>query len=246
MIPGLDVHAGYGVIDWQKVKDAGYRFAWLKCTEGNQGGGKFVDGQYARNVEEATKHGVVIGAYHFGFPLPEDGINKLRSPEEQAEIAFRNSKGLGSRQGELSPVIDAEWPEIAHWKKWGCTAPQMSEWFRRYCLAAEDLWCRPPVIYTYPNWWRELSKFADTSWAANYSLWYANYTHTGPGIPPDGANPPLLHWVSKTWKDWAVWQHSADGSTVKVPGINAAAVDRNVIKDEATFWKLQGYDFVVQ
>lgn len=241
MIPGIDTHAGYGVVDWQKVRDAGYRFAYLKCTEGNQGSGKFVDPQFSRGVAECKRLGLAVGAYHFAFPLPDDGKNKLRSPEEQAEIAFRNSQGLGSQVGELAHAVDAEWPDPASWAKWGCTGVQINDWFKRYCEASSALFGRQPIIYTYPSWWRHLSSLADTSWASAYDLWFANYAWTKEGHPPAGWSPPLLGWVNKTWSTWSICQHSADGSPVKVPGVNAAAVDRNVIKDEATFRALLGY-----
>ena len=128
MIYGLDLHAGYGVIDFDKVAASGVRFAWAKCTEGNQGGGKFVDPQFKRNVAECKRVGIAVGAYHFAFPLPEDGKNKFRSPKEQAEIAFRNSGGLGSQPGDLSPALDLEWPPPNEWKKWGVTAKDIADW----------------------------------------------------------------------------------------------------------------------
>lgn len=244
MIYGLDLHAGYGVIDFDKLAASGVRFAICKATQGNEGGGKYLDAQFNRNVAECRRVGIAVGAYHFPYPLPEDGKNKFRSPEEQAQIAFNMTGGLGSQPGDLSHAVDAEWPPPEEWAKWGCTAPQISEWLRRYCVKATELFGRPPLIYTYPNYWKHLSSLADTSWASEYDLWFANYSHPGEGHPAPGKNPPLLSWVSKTWTDWAVWQYSADGSTVKVPGIVAKAVDRNVIKDEPTLARLQGLEYI--
>lgn len=241
MIPGLDVHAGYGTIDWDRVASAGYRFAWAKCSEGNQGNGKFVDPQFARNVAECKRVGILVGAYHFAFPLPSDGKNKFRSAKEQAQIAFERSGGLGSEPGDLCHALDAEWPPTNEWSKWGCTAQQISDWLREYCEEATLLWGRPPIIYTYPAWWKTLSANADTSWASAYYLWFANYEWPGEGTPPDGWEPPLMSWVASTWSDWAVCQHSADGSPVKVPGIVAKYVDRNVCKDETTLSQLCGF-----
>lgn len=243
MIIGLDVHAGYGVIDWDRVAAAGYRFVWCKCSEGDQGMGKYIDAQYKRNVAEATRVGLAVGAYHFAFPLPSVGPNAPgNSPAEQVEYAYKNSAGLGSKPGDLSHAVDAEWPPTNEFAKWNCTPAQVSAWFKEYCELATVKFGRKPIIYTYPAWWKFLSENADTSWASEYDLWYANYSH--PNAAPTSGNPPLLSWVKKTWTDWAAWQHSADGSTVKVPGIVAKAVDRNVIKDEPTLARLQGLEYI--
>ncbi len=236
MIPGIDVYSGYGLIDWNLVRSAGYRFAWIKCVEGNEGR----DGAYQRNVQRARDAGLAVGAYHFAFPLPNHPAHPNRGPLEQAKLFYDGCSGLGSEAGELSPALDLEWPAPQDWHLWGCTAQQISEWGRECCEAMALLWGRLPVIYTYPSWWRELSRAADTTWAARYPLWFADYQWTKEGTPPDGWEPPHMSWVSKTWGEWVACQHSADGSSVRVPGIPACPVDRDVIRDEETFLRLTG------
>lgn len=233
MIPGCDVHAGYGLISWPVVASSGIRFAYMKCSQGNERPG--VDATYRRNVEHARANGIAVGAYHYAYCLPPHPDHPFRSPREEAEFAFRSCAGLGSQAGELSPVVDAEHPEPGDWAKWGCSAAQISEWLHEYCEAATLLWGRLPVIYTYPWWWRSLGA-ADVSWAAPYPLWMANYTHPGPGVPPDGSGPI----VPVPWQQWAVWQYSADGSKERVPGIPACPVDRDCIRNEATLAMLTG------
>jgi lysozyme len=239
MVPGVDVHSGYGLIHWGLVAQSGIRFAWVKCTQGNEFS---KDTCFERNIQRARENGIAVGAYHFAYPLPH-GIDKPRgrSPIEQAQAAFDGCSGLGGSPGELSPVVDAEWPSLAEWNKWGCTAKQISEWLHEYCEAATLLWGRKPVIYTYPDWWRGNARTyhglsdADISWASAYQLWMASYTYPLPGVP-DGGGPP----VPFPWRDWAAWQYSADGSQARVPGISACPVDRDCIKDEDTFDRLTG------
>lgn len=235
MIPGVDVYSGYGRIDWKAVAASGVRFAWIKSAEGNEPARD--DSAFRRNVDDAQEAGVIVGAYFFPYPLPYGpGLPAGRSPLEQAERAFRVCAGLGSQHGELSPCVDAEWPPPEEWVKWGCSAAQISEWLHDYCEAATILWGRLPVIYTYPWWWKALSA-ADVSWAAQYPLWMASYTHNGPGTPPIGKAPP----VPAPWKDWAAWQYSANGSLQRVPGIPACPVDRDCIRDEDTLKRLTGH-----
>jgi len=241
MIQGIDCHAGYGAINWA-VACAMVRFCYVKCTTGNQSG---VDAQFVANVAGCRERCVAVGAYHFAFPLPDHPDHPGRSPEEQAERAYRDSDGLGSCPGDLPHAVDAEWPAPQDAAGWGCTRPQIGEWLRRYCVRATALWGRPPVIYTYPSWWRWLSEGADVSWASEYLLWLADYDHPGPGMPRDGQQPSHLPWLARTWERETIWQYSADGSTERIPGIQAAAVDRNCIRDEATLARLRGVAEVI-
>lgn len=223
MIPGVDTWSGYGLIDWHQVYRAGYRFAIVKMAEGNEP--RRDDMLFRASVEGAKAAGLFVGGYFFPYPLPSGpGLPSGRAPEEQAERAFTVSQGLGMRPGELPHCVDAEWPEVGDWGRWGCDARQIGDWLKRYCQRATALWGRPPIIYTYPFWWRVLSTNADVSWAADYDLWIANYSHPGEGVPPATLQPI----VPSPWRRWRFWQHSAKGSPVRVPGIHACPVDRNV------------------
>lgn len=245
-LPGVDTHAGYGPIDADKLKAFGIRHLWAKCTEGDQGGGKYVDQQFARTVAECKRVGIPVGAYHFCFPLSggtvDRGANAVGdTPEEQLEYFWANSKGLGSQPGELSPAIDAEWPAPQDASKWGITRASINEWLKRFCELVAERWGRNPLIYTYPAWWKWLSEGADTSWASEYLVWWADYDHPGPGVPT--GTPSHWHW-QKTWENWAGWQYSADGSPTKVPGLNSVPVDRGCIRNERILDVLMGVDIL--
>lgn len=232
MIPGLDVYSGYGRINWKLVASAGYRFTWVKCAEGNDP--KKDDTSYRRNIDESRANGMAAGAYFFAYPLPYgEGKPTGRSPLDQAARFAEVSGLLGSRPGELAPAFDLEWPPPEQWSYWGCTAESISEWGREFCEAITLLWGRLPVIYTYP-WFESRLGVSDDHWAGRYPLWMAAYTHPGEGMPPESKEPP----IPPPWHDWAVWQHSADGSTVHVPGVPVSHVDRDVIKNEETFRRL--------
>lgn len=244
MIFGVDVHAGYGKIDWNKAaREGGVEFCWAKCSEGNQGrpGVWYRDPQYRDNVKGCKDNGVAVGAYHFAFPLPLNPKHPGRSPREQVDIAFDQCDGLGSEPGDLAPVVDVEWPAPENWEKWGCSPVQLSEWFREYCEYATEVWGRKPVIYTYPWWWREFSKGVlaageNLAWAGDYLLWMAAYLYPTADVPPDHASPP----VPFPWNDWAAWQFSAEKSYKRVAGIEACPVDRNCIRDASMLRRLQG------
>jgi lysozyme len=60
-VRGIDVSHHQGSIDWKRVKEADYTFAYLKATEGAD----FRDTRYQQNWAEARSVGLVVGAYHF-------------------------------------------------------------------------------------------------------------------------------------------------------------------------------------
>lgn len=72
-VQGIDVSNHQGKINWKLVKDDRVDFAYIKATEG----GDFVDNSFVFNWNEARKHNITIGAYHF-FTLCKSG-------EEQAK-----------------------------------------------------------------------------------------------------------------------------------------------------------------
>lgn len=226
MIVGVDVFSGYGRIDWARVAASGVKFAFVKCSEGNEPMRN--DSRFAENVAGCKAAGIYVGAYHFSYALTTKTVGDGRSPEEQARRAYGACGGLGMKPGELPPVIDAEWPEVGDWGKWGVTAASLSGWHRAYCEEATRLWGRKPIIYTYPFWWRTVNASVDQTWARDYPLWIANYTHSGLWSPPDDAKPI----IPNPWDDWVFWQFSAKGSTLQVPGIQACPVDRDVFRGD--------------
>lgn len=233
MIPGLDVYGGYGRINWKLVATAGYRFVWVKCGEGNEP--QKNDGSFRRNVDGARENGLAVGAYFVPYPVPHDANHPGRGPIEQARRFADISGLLGASPGELSPMVDLEWPPPEEWAKWGCDANQISEWGREHCEAIEIMWGRSPVVYQYP-WWEGKIGAANDHWAGRYPLCMAAYTHLGEGVPPTGKSPP----VPPPWMTWSAWQHSANGSSVRIPGVPVCPVDRDVIRDEETFLMLTG------
>jgi GH25 family lysozyme M1 (1,4-beta-N-acetylmuramidase) len=246
MLLGVDVWNGYGKIDWVKAKAAGVRFVIAKCTQGNDG----KDSRFDEYVAGAKAAGIPVGAYLYGYALPTVVGKSGRSPAAQAAALYEDSGGLGSNPGELPPVLDMEFPArwdrrkldsngalIDQWQRWGITGPEFIARWTLACLAEmERLFGRTPILYTYPDFWARLGAFGKLPEFKRYPLWIASYPKSAASQPlPDPASKPL---VPGPWSDFAIWQFSADGSPVKVPGIPACPLDRNVIKDENTLAKL--------
>jgi GH25 family lysozyme M1 (1,4-beta-N-acetylmuramidase) len=223
LVRGLDVSAAQGVVDWPSIAALGCRFAILKCSEGNRPGW---DPQFERNVAGAKAAGLVVGAYHFAYPLPNSGGD--RDPQSQAQHAFALSGGLGTRPGDLAPAFDFEWPAPPEWAKWGCDPAQLRAWALAYLVAAEALWGRKPMLYTYPDFWAHVGGASEPAFAA-YPLWMASYPH-GSAWPIDGDKPA----IPKPWADWACWQFTGGG--MHLP--NATPVDFDVMQSAETLQAL--------
>ena len=64
-VRGIDVSHHQGKIEWNKVKQENIHFVYIKATEG----GDFKDLEFKRNWNEASKVGLLKGAYHFFYIL---------------------------------------------------------------------------------------------------------------------------------------------------------------------------------
>lgn len=90
---GIDVSAHNGEIDFNMVRDEGYKFVFIKATEGTN----FKDKKFVDNIRRAKRSGLKVGAYHF-FRFDTDGrmqaINLMHS--------------LRNRQLDFPVAIDIE------------------------------------------------------------------------------------------------------------------------------------------
>lgn len=106
VVRGIDVSIVQGkAIDWQRVADAGIRFAYLKCTEGMG----TTDAAFRRNADEARKVGIAPGPYHFARTNLSPAMSTLKDDaigEAQRLLAFNGD--VGELAGDLPPALDLE------------------------------------------------------------------------------------------------------------------------------------------
>ena len=62
-IKGIDVSEWQGNIDWQKVKNAGIKFAMIRTSYGKRS----LDKTYIANIEGAQAAGIDVGVYHYCY-----------------------------------------------------------------------------------------------------------------------------------------------------------------------------------
>lgn len=196
-IQGVDVSSVQGVVDWGALHVSGIKFAFVKCVEGNT---LRVDSKFWENVAGATAAGIAVSPYFFAYPLPGDST-AFREPAAQAAHWFELSMGYGSKRGQLAPALDAEWPVVTDWSRWGCSALQIRAWVLECLRAMRGLWGRTPYLYTYPDWWGHIHGALEPEFATASKLWMANYDK----------RPPLGPWTKATFVQ-------ISGGGMKLPG----------------------------
>lgn len=92
-IMGVDVSSYQVDVDFDKLKEQGVEFAYIKATEGDS----HVDDSFSKKWAAAKKAGVAAGAYHY-FSYGVSGA-------AQAENFI---KTVGSLEGRLVPAVDME------------------------------------------------------------------------------------------------------------------------------------------
>ena len=183
-VKGIDVSHWQGNIDWKKVYEAGYRFAFVKATEGVS----FKDPNFERNIEEARKVGIIVGAYHFAHPEKD-------SPVEEAKF-FVSVAGKYIRSGYLRPALDLER---------GCNlgSKKLSEWVQKWIETVKVETGVEPIIYVNSYYTNNcLDKSVD-----KYGLWIAHWTYSPSVLPNTGI-----------WSNWLFWQYSDNGSIPGIEG----------------------------
>lgn len=92
-IRGVDVSHHQHEIDWRSVKAAGFKFAYIKATEG----ANYRDDRFVQNWLESRDAGLARGAYHF-FTMTSSGSEQAKNFIAAVPI----------EASALPPVIDAE------------------------------------------------------------------------------------------------------------------------------------------
>ncbi|MEA2572989.1 MAG: lysozyme [Chloroflexia bacterium] len=186
-LEGIDVSNHNGIIEWQKVKNAGISFAFIKATEGDA----YIDRFFGTNMARCRAAGIVPGPYHF--------YHHDIDPKAQAEH-FLHVIGQ-VHKGDIPPALDVEAPGDGGGRITYPAAQIVSriKTFLDTVHAATGLNC---VIYTYQYVWRDLLKDSN-AFANTNPLWIARY----------GVNSPAL---LGGWQKYTFWQYTDSGNVAGV------------------------------
>lgn len=171
-VQGIDVSKYQFDIDWQEVKKAGTRFAFIKATEG----GDHLDSSFRDNWDGAKEVGIPRGAYHFVF--------WCRPAKDQIRWFFRN---VPKDPEALPPVLDVEWNHTSRCPR---TSPDKARAKMREMLQAfEAHYGKKPIIYTDITFHEEVLE--GTSEFQGYPFWIRSV-----------AAKPHERYENRQWEFW--------------------------------------------
>ncbi len=154
---GIDVSHWQGDIDWNAVYSDGYRFAFVKATEGTS----YVDSEFQDNMRNASAAGLYVGPYHFAHP--DDN-----SAEDEARF-FLSKIEPYMREGYMVPVLDLE-----DGSSLGKTA--LSQWVNTFMWLIYNETGVRGIVYTNANYANDYLDSSVTQWP----LWIAHYDVSSP------------------------------------------------------------------
>jgi len=189
---GIDVSVYQGDINWEKVRRAGYRFAFVRATIGASAADN--DRSFGPGRLSAMKEaGIVRGYYHAGFPSGGDALTEAR----HAVKTVKDAGGL--TKGDLPLVLDLETTSL------GPTAT--SKWASHFCREVHRLTGHGCILYTGPSFWKTKAGDPARPPAHGVVLWIAHYGVATPSVP-------------RAWghRGWNFWQYTERGSCPGVHG----------------------------
>jgi GH25 family lysozyme M1 (1,4-beta-N-acetylmuramidase) len=226
-VEGIDVasfqHPSGAAIQWSQVASDGYKFAFIKATEGSY----YVNPYYASDASGAQSAKLLTAPYAFAIPNYSGGAL-------QADYALDHANYAAD--GHTLPLIlDIEYdpykiPDGTN-DCYGLSQPAMVAWITAFVKEATRRIGQPPVIYTTAGWWttctgNSAAFTADPLWVASYSSspvvptpWNGTWTYwqyTNSATPPGVSGTTDASWLSTTALELAAPGNQSDqvGSSV--------------------------------
>lgn len=157
-LEGYDISHYQGNIDWAAFSsDPQCGFVYIKATEANS----IVDNTYERNINEARRHGVKVGTYHF--------FRANNSARDQFAI-FKSV--FDPHKQDLLPMVDVEtMPK-------GMAKSKFDDCLLEFIQLIEHEYGVKPIIYTGKNFYNKY--FFGTRFTTSYKFWIAAYADEQP------------------------------------------------------------------
>lgn len=182
-ITGIDVSSHQKDIDFNKVREAGISFVYIRCGyRGYSEGIIHEDSYFKKNYEAAKKAGLMVGVYFFSQAIDEkeaiDEAYFVRDMIKGLDIDLSVAYDLESIDYDESRIDDLEIEE-----KTSCAMAFASK--------IEEFGYQP-MIYTNLEW---ANNHYDLKQIMNYDIWYAQYNDK-PDFP----------------YQYTIWQYTDKGS----------------------------------
>ena len=182
-VKGIDVRDD---IDWSQVVDSGYKFAYIKATEGID----WSKPGFEKRVEDARYAGLLVGVYHFARPVPNqyESINEAES--------FVRLAGDYLKEGYLRPILDLEDSDYYGEYPEQLGKETLAQWIKVWMDTVKAETHVEPILYMNRYLFQFLS---DSSISNMYDIWIADIRE----VEPTASDEPN----TVGWNKWAFWQY---------------------------------------
>lgn len=221
VLQGIDVasfqHPDGAPINWSAVAAGGYKFAFIKATEGSY----YVNPYYRSDLAGAESAGLFVAPYAFAIPNYSGGTLQADYLIDSARYASGGTM--------LPPILDIEYDPYAgndgtpagSWC-YGMSTSAMASWISAFVTEVQRRIGLPPVIYTTAQWWNKCTG-GSGQFAAD-PLWLADYPADPASLLPGGPPTPT------GWSSWQYWQYT---SSATLPSATSATFDASYLSSSA-------------
>ena len=167
---GIDVSSHQKDIDWDKVKEAGIEFVYIRCGyRGYQTGLLNTDEMFYDHYNGAKEAGLKVGVYFFSHAINID---------EAIEEAYYTYELIKDLDIDLEVVYDLEDIDYDESRLEGVSSDTRTDCAMAFSSKIQELGY-DPMIYT-NLYWTEIHY--DLEKVMNYPIWFAQYSDT-PDFP---------------------------------------------------------------
>jgi GH25 family lysozyme M1 (1,4-beta-N-acetylmuramidase) len=197
-LQGVDVssaqHPLAAPITWTQVASCGYRFAFVKVSEGSY----YVNPYYQADLAGAEAAGLLAAPYHLAIPNYSGGAL-------QADYAVDHS-GFQLNGQTLPLIVDLEADPYASQDHtnacYGLSPAREVSWIGAFAAEVARRTGERPVIYTSANWWAKCTGGSKS--LGSEPLWVAEYGVPAPALPAG-------------WTSYTYWQYSDSTTVTGIP-----------------------------
>ncbi|MBR3210723.1 MAG: hypothetical protein IKF71_02160 [Bacilli bacterium] len=155
---GIDVSHWQGDIDFQKVKEAGVEFAYIRVGRGDGIGQDYVlDDKFEQNIKGFNQVGIPVGIYFYS------NANSKKDAEKEAKWILKQIKKYNV---ELEIVFD--WENWSDFQYYDLSFYGLNETKKAFIDTVEEKGYKG-MLYSSKS-------YLETIWTSNKDVWLAHYT----------------------------------------------------------------------
>lgn len=163
---GIDVSKWQGKIDWQKVKNSGVEFAFIRIGYRGENGIIYKDDNADYNIQQAQKAGVLVGVYFFSTAVSET------EAKQEAEWTLKAIEGY---KISYPVVYDCEGYKISTSRMYGLTAEERTNHAMAFLKSVADAGY-DVMFYGAINEIEDASCWDISRIEKKYKVWVAHYS----------------------------------------------------------------------